>query len=144
MRVVGIDAGTRRIGLAMSDATAVLASPWKAVSATGDPRMDAERLAETIQLELARLDESLQAIVVGHPRRLDGSPTQITGHVEALAGALRELVQVPVVLQDERLTSLEAEARLAEREKDWRTRKQKLDAAAAAVMLQDYLDTLTR
>lgn len=128
----------------MSDATAVLASPWKAVSATGDPRMDAERLAETIQLELARLDESLQAIVVGHPRRLDGSPTQITGHVEALAGALRELVQVPVVLQDERLTSLEAEARLAEREKDWRTRKQKLDAAAAAVMLQDYLDTLTR
>lgn len=144
MRVVGIDAGTRRIGLAMSDATAVLASPWKAVSATGDPRVDAERLAETIQLELARLDESLQAIVVGHPRRLDGSPTQITGHVEALAGALRELVQVPVVLQDERLTSLEAEARLAEREKDWRTRKQKLDAAAAAVMLQDYLDTLTR
>jgi len=144
VRVVGIDAGTRRIGLAMSDATAVLASPWKAVSATGDPRMDAERLAETIQLELARLDESLQAIVVGHPRRLDGSPTQITGHVEALAGALRELVQVPVVLQDERLTSLEAEARLAEREKDWRTRKQKLDAAAAAVMLQDYLDTLTR
>lgn len=144
MRVVGIDAGTRRIGLAMSDATAVLASPWKSVSATGDPRMDAERLAETIQLELARLDESLQAIVVGHPRRLDGSPTQITGHVEALAGALRELVQVPVVLQDERLTSLEAEARLAEREKDWRTRKQKLDAAAAAVMLQDYLDTLTR
>lgn len=144
MRVVGIDAGTRRIGLAMSDATAVLATPWKAVAATGDPRMDAERLAETIQLELVRLDESLQAIVVGHPRRLDGSPTQITGHVEALAGALRELVQVPVVLQDERLTSLEAEARLAEREKDWRTRKQKLDAAAAAVMLQDYLDTLTR
>jgi putative Holliday junction resolvase len=48
---------------------------------------------------------------------------------------------VPVVLQDERLTSREAESRLALREKDWRARKQKIDAAAAAVILQDYLDT---
>ena len=47
---------------------------------------------------------------------------------------------VPVILQDERLSSHEAEARLAVREADWRKRKQKLDAAAAAVILQDYLD----
>jgi putative Holliday junction resolvase len=49
-------------------------------------------------------------------------------------------VDVPVVLQDERLSSTEAESRLARREKDWRKRKQQLDAAAAAVILQDYLD----
>jgi putative Holliday junction resolvase len=49
---------------------------------------------------------------------------------------------MPVITQDERLTSVEAESRLAEREKDWRRRKAKLDAAAAAVILQEYLDRL--
>lgn len=140
MRVVGIDVGLRRIGLAMSDASATLASPWKAVPAHGDPERDAETIADA----LSGFDEPIQAIVVGHPRRLDGSATTVTPHVEAVAAALRARVAVPVVLQDERLTSHEAEARLAAREKDWRKRKEKLDAAAAAVMLQDYLDALER
>jgi putative Holliday junction resolvase len=51
---------------------------------------------------------------------------------------------VPVILQDERLSSTEAESRLARRERDWRKRKQQLDAAAAAVILQDYLDSRPR
>jgi putative Holliday junction resolvase len=79
--------------------------------------------------------------VVGWPRRLDGSPSDHTPRVEAFARALAARVAVPVVLQDERLSSREAEQRLAAREPDWRRRKQKLDAAAAAVILQDYLDT---
>jgi putative holliday junction resolvase len=140
MRVVGVDIGLRRIGLAMSDTTGLLASPWRGIAASGDPATDADAIARA----LAEVEEPLQAVVVGHPRRLDGSPTHVTPHVEAVAEALRSRLPVPIVLQDERLTSREAESRLAEREKDWRRRKAKLDAASAAVLLQDYLDTLRR
>lgn len=140
MRVAGVDVGLRRIGLAASDATGLIASPWKSLRGTGDPRKDAEAIAAAV----AELEGPLRAVVVGHPRRLDGSPTDMTAHVEEVAEALRSRVPVPVVLQDERLTSREAESRLAERERDWRRRKEKLDAAAAAVMLQEYLDTLQR
>ena len=89
---------------------------------------------------LAQDDDGLEAVVVGWPRRLDGTPTDQTPIVEAFVRKLEAEIGVPVILQDERLTSHEAEARLATRERDWRKRKQKLDAAAAAVILQDYLD----
>jgi putative Holliday junction resolvase len=138
--VVGVDVGLRRIGLALSDATGLLASPWQTITASGRPEADADLIVTAV----AAVDDPLQAIVLGHPRKLDGSATHLTAHVEALAAALRTRVSVPVVLQDERLTSHEAETRLAEREKNWRKRKDKLDAAAAAVMLQDYLDALSR
>jgi putative Holliday junction resolvase len=86
-------------------------------------------------------DDSLAAVVVGWPRRLDGTPTGHTPVVESFARALGQRVTVPVVLQDERLSSHEADSRLAVRERDWRRRKAKLDAAAAAIVLQDYLDS---
>lgn len=85
-------------------------------------------------------EDGLAAVVVGWPRRLDGSPTDLTAIVQTFAHALEAHIEVPVILQDERLSSTEAEARLARRERDWRKRKQQLDAAAAAVILQDYLD----
>ena len=68
----------------------------------------------------------------------------MTARVEAFARALERDAGVPVVLQDERLSSVEAESRLAVRERDWRVRKRTLDAAAAAVVLQDYLDARAR
>ena len=89
---------------------------------------------------LAQDDDGLEAVVIGWPRRLDGSPTDQTKHVEAFARAIEAQIEIPVVLQDERLSSHEAESRLAARESDWRKRKAMLDAAAAAIILQDYLD----
>ena len=89
---------------------------------------------------LARDDDGLEAVVVGWPRRLDGSPTHQTAIVETFKRALEAKIAVPVILQDERLSSHEAESRLAARESDWRKRKAKIDAAAAAIILQDYLD----
>jgi putative Holliday junction resolvase len=65
----------------------------------------------------------------------------MTRRVEQFARQLEARTALPVTLQDERLSSREAESRLALREKDWRVRKQRLDAAAAAVILQDYLDS---
>ena len=140
MRVLGIDYGSRRIGLALSDATATLASPWRMLH-----RPPSE--AETMRLLIAEItalqqgDDGLEAVVVGWPRRLDGSPTDQTPIVESFAQSLKAKIDVPVILQDERLSSTEAESRLARRERDWRKRKQLLDAAAAAVILQDYLDS---
>lgn len=135
-RVLGLDIGAKRTGLAISDATGTLARPLGVLQ--GGDLLDAILArVEALQAE----DDGLGAIVVGHPRRLDGSPNDQTARVVALVAALRARTPVPVALQDERLSSVEAESRLAVREKDWRRRKEKLDAAAAAIILQDFLDS---
>jgi putative Holliday junction resolvase len=139
MRIVGLDIGQRRIGVAVSDATRTLARPLTVLTR---PVSD-EHAVALVASEIARLateEDGIEAIVVGLPRRLDGSPNELTQPVQAFADALRARTSLPVALQDERLSSREAESRLALREKDWRVRRQRLDAAAAAVILQDYLD----
>ena len=132
--------GERRIGVAISDATATLARP---VGVLRSAALDADALEQAAR-EVSRLageDDGVATIVVGLPRRLDGTSNDMTPRVELLARELGVLTHLPVVMQDERLTSREAESRLAVRQKDWRARKQELDAAAAAIILQDYLDT---
>ena len=143
MRALGIDYGTRRIGLAVSDATGLLARPWKTIAHDGTLRQAAQMLRSEIA-HLRRDDDGLDAIVLGLPRRLDGAPNALTEEVRALHTILVNEVTIPVILQDERLSSYEAERALAERIKDWRKRKGLLDAAAAEVILQDYLDGLSR
>jgi putative Holliday junction resolvase len=143
MRVVGLDVGERRIGVAVSDRTRTLARPVGVLRVTRLDDLAMGRAAEEIA-RLAGEDDGVSAIVVGLPRRLDGTATEMTARVEAFAAKLGERAGLPVALQDERLTSREAESRLAERDKDWRSRKQRLDAAAAAIILQDYLDGLPR
>ena len=143
MRALGIDYGRRRIGLALSDATGMLARPWKTIATSGGPARVAAALAAEVAALMAE-EDGLSAIALGFPRKLNGEPTESTAAVEALGASLRALVSVPVVLQDERLSSREAESRLARHEKDWRKRKLQLDAASAAVILQDYLDAQPR
>jgi putative Holliday junction resolvase len=141
VRVLGIDYGARRLGLALSDATGTLASPWRVLERPPSAAATVRLLAELID-DLRRGDDGLAAVVLGWPRRLDGSPTHQTAAVEALAPALEQQSGVRVVLQDERLSSHAAEERLTARGvRDWRARKPLLDAAAAAVILQDFLDS---
>jgi putative holliday junction resolvase len=137
-RLLGIDVGARRVGLAISDPSATLARPLSTIHVSS--RQDA---VTQVMREVARLsseDEGLSRIVVGIPRGLDGTATEQTRDVEAFVAALGACTTLPITREDERLTSREAESRLAERERDWRARKAKLDAAAAAIILQDYLD----
>ena len=89
-------------------------------------------------------DGQLDRIVVGLPRRLNGDDTDQTPAVRQFAAFLSDLTGLPVDTQDERLTSVEAESRLAIRESDWRKRKKLVDAEAASIFLQDYLDALPR
>lgn len=138
MRFLGIDLGLRRVGLAVSDPSATLARPLVTLTLA-----DPGDVLDRVSAEVARLlseDDGLDGVVVGVPSALDGSRTEATSRAEAFVAALTARVTVPVNTGDERLTSREAESRLALRERDWRRRKASLDAAAAAVILQDYLD----
>ena len=140
MRIVGLDVGARRIGVAISDASGTLARPVGTLTTGG---LDARSLDLVVQ-EISRLameDDPVEGVVVGLPRRLDGSANEMTAKIDAFAERLRGRLDVPVMLQDERLTSREAESRLAVREKDWRARKARIDSVAAAIILQDYLDS---
>ena len=143
MRVVGVDFGRRRVGLALSDRSETLATPWRTVRGGGSVPEIASRLVALLR-ELGEDDDRLAGIVVGLPLHLDGRPHEQAVRVRAIAQALEQRTGVPVTLQDERLTSVEAEQRLALRERDWRTRKARLDAAAAAIILQDYLDARSK
>jgi putative Holliday junction resolvase len=137
MRVLGLDVGRKRIGLAISDPSRTLARPLTTVTVG---RSDA---VAAIAAEIRRLEaeeDGVSEVVVGVPRHLDGAASEETAHVEAFIDRLRKETSLPIHPADERLTSREAESRLAEREKDWRERKKRLDAAAAAIILQDYLD----
>ena len=138
MRVLAIDVGKRRIGLAISDTSRTLARPLSVLTVNGNA--DAvERVAREIH-RLSSEDDGIATIVVGVPVGLDGSSTTQTAQVAAFIEALKTRTPLPIATEDERLTSREAESRLAEHQRDWRVRKLKLDAAAAAVILQDYLD----
>ena len=139
MRVLGIDYGERRIGLAVSDPSRTLARPLLTLASAGSLADRAAAVAAEAGAIAADAD-GLSAVVVGLPRSLDGTPHEQTTRVLAFVDLLRGGLDVPVMLQDERLTSVEADERLAARERSWRKRNARLDAAAAAVILQDYLD----
>lgn len=139
-RIVGLDFGFRRIGVAISDATQTLASPLTVLRP-----LDQTHGLRLVVAEIEKLieqDDGVDGIVLGLPMFLDGAPNEMTRHVQAFAELLRARLHLPVFFQDERLSSHEADSRLASHEKNWRVRKERLDSAAAAVILQDYLDGL--
>ncbi len=142
-RVAAVDLGRRRIGLAVSDPSGALATPWRTIDGRGPLETVVTRLDKTLT-ELVESGDGLAGLVIGVPVHLDGRPHDGAARVRQVAAALANRLGLPVTLQDERLTSVEAEQRLALRERDWRKRKARLDAAAAAIMLQDYLDGPTR
>lgn len=143
MRLLAVDVGERRIGLAVSDPTATLARPLKVVTV---PRLENKKLkgvsivANEI-LTLEKEEDGLGGVVVGLPVSLTGQAHSQTEYVLRFVESLRTYTELPIHFQDERLSSHEAESRLAEHERDWRQRKIRLDAASAAVILQDFLDS---
>jgi putative Holliday junction resolvase len=138
MRVLAVDVGERRIGLAISDISRTLARPLRTLTVRS-----AVDGVDQVVAEIARLhaeEDGLSTVVVGLPIRLDGSSSEQTSRVTAFIEALKMRTAVPILTADERLSSREAESLLAERTRDWRQRKARLDAVAAAVILQDYLE----
>ena len=133
MRVLGLDVGDRRIGVALSDETGLLASPLPTLERVG-PRKDLKAIAALVR------DRGAGEIVVGLPYNMDGSVGPQAEKVRAFAEALAPVARVPVRYWDERLTTVEAEQILIERDVSRQRRKGLVDQVAAVLILQSYLD----
>lgn len=136
-RAVGIDLGSRRIGVAVSNSGRTLASPRSTVVRTGDSERDRRMLIELV------IDEEARVVVVGLPLSLDGSRGTAAIEAEAEADALRIRLHpqgIEVELFDERLTTVTAHQSLAAGGKRGKARRAVIDRSAATVMLQAWLD----
>ncbi len=133
MRAVGIDLGTRRVGVAVSDSGGRVATPHTVVVRTGDDDADRARLVAVIT------DLSPEQIVVGLPLSLDGSTGPAARWAMDEAEALRRLLDVPLELHDERLSTVSV-LRSPVLGGGRRSRRKPVDGQAAAVMLQSWLD----
>ncbi|MGA1237857.1 MAG: Holliday junction resolvase RuvX [Limisphaerales bacterium] len=134
MRVLALDHGTVRIGLALSDPTGSIAQPmgfWPAV-----PLDDF-----VVKLQALMREKEVEQIIVGMPRNMDGSYGAAAQKVEEFVAVLRKAVEVGIELWDERLTSVQANRLLIDGGVRRDKRRQKVDALAAAVLLQSYLDS---
>ena len=133
MRILGVDYGLKRIGLALSDEAGTIAQPLDT--------MDGGQTA-IVSRELLRLcqERKVGKIIVGVPLRLDGTPSDQTRHTLAFIAKLRQATTIPVAQWDERLTSVQAERALLEANVRRNQRRQKIDKLAAQIMLQSYLD----
>lgn len=134
MRALGLDLGSRRIGVAVSDLSGIVASPLCVVKRSRSRDHDHRELAR-----LAR-DEEADIVVVGLPLSLDGSVGRAAKGALAESRALASLVDVPVVTHDERFTTVTAERSLREGGVRGDQRRQVVDKVAAAIMLQAWLD----
>lgn len=134
MRALGLDIGSRRIGVALSDSAGTLATPYEVVQRTGDRRQDHRRIAALVA------EAEAEVVVVGLPLSLDGSQGPAADAVIAEADELRAALDVPVVLWDERLSTVEAERRLRATGLTGRARRRVVDQVAATVILQSWLD----
>ena len=133
MRWLALDHGTKNLGIAFSDELEILASPFEVWPNQGEAAL--ARLAR-----LAR-EEGAQALVVGLPRHKDGQESATAPLARAFGEALQAMTGLPLLFWGEQLTSMEAERLLAQRGVKPRDRKARLDAAAAAVMLEDLMET---
>jgi len=131
--VLGLDLGDARIGVAVSDPDRRLAVPVGTVHVGQPP-------GELIAVATLAREREATLIVIGLPLSLRGERGESAAHAESFAEALRSVVDVPIELQDERLSTVEAERALAAAGTRGRERRRVVDASAAAVILQAWLD----
>jgi putative Holliday junction resolvase len=133
MKVLAVDYGSKRIGLAVGNTLTRVATPLGQITA-GNPR---DALAEILK----RVGEyEIGHIVVGYPLYADGRPSRTCGQVDRFVGFLRKHVSLPVTLVDEKSSSVAAEELGKEMQGDFRKRKTFLDALSAQVILQNYFE----
>ncbi len=137
MRILGIDAGERTLGLALSDPEGIVAGALKTLRRSGEAK-DLAALAQVIA------EHEVGEIVVGLPLNMNGSRGPQAKKAEALAELLRARFQLPVHLWDERLSTVAAERAMLEADLSRAKRKRAIDQVAAAFFLQGFLEAHRR
>jgi putative holliday junction resolvase len=135
MRILAIDYGTKRMGIALSDESKSIAQPFEMIPAQPFARFLA-RLKELIR------EKEVELLLVGLPRNMDGSYGPAALKVQEFVAVLQETIGVPIRTWDERLTSAQAARLLISADVRRETRKEKVDKMAAAILLQSFLDGL--
>ena len=134
MRILALDHGTRRIGVAVSDELHIIATPLEDI-----PAEPMEKVIERLQ-QLIR-EKEVEFLLIGMPRNMDGTYGPAAQKVQDFIAALQPDITTPVKLWDERLTSVMANRALLQGNVRRQDRKQKVDKMAAAILLQSYLDS---
>jgi putative Holliday junction resolvase len=134
MRILAIDHGTKRMGIAISDELGMVAQPLEFISAEPFEGF-VHRLKEIVR------EKPVELILVGIPRNMNGSYGPAAAKVQEFVAELQEALPIPIRTVDERLTSVQAHRLLTEAEVSGRKRKGKVDKSAAAILLQSYLDS---
>jgi putative Holliday junction resolvase len=134
VRILALDLGTKRIGVAVSDITGTVASPLTVLTRSRSRRHDRERIAALVR------DEEAELVVIGLPLSLSGAEGPAARAARTEAEALGTMIPVPIETFDERLTTVTAERALAEAGVRGPARRQVVDKVAAAVILQSFLD----
>lgn len=135
MRALGLDLGSKRAGVAVSDRSGTIATPLTVLQRSGSRRRDHEAIAKLVTEEEAEL------VVVGMPLNMDGSSGAAARAADDEARALATVVAVPVVTFDERRSTVTADRVLMEGRMRAQDRRRAVDKVAAAVILQHWLDT---
>ncbi|MGZ4671773.1 MAG: Holliday junction resolvase RuvX [Ilumatobacteraceae bacterium] len=133
-RALGLDLGSKRIGVAVSDRTGTIASPLQVLQRSGSPRRDHLAIADLVT------EEEADIVVVGLPLNMNGSSGPAAKAAISEAAALATVVNVPVVTFDERRTTVTADQAMIEANMRAQARRRIVDKIAAAVMLQNWLD----
>jgi len=131
---MGIDHGVRRIGIALSDATRTLASPLTTLQRRRGKRAPVRAIAALAE------EHGVTGFVVGIPSPDDGTDPEWTAEVLRFAQRLERATGLPVALQDEGYSTVEAQSKLREKDGRRAREKERIDAAAATIILQDWLD----
>ena len=135
MRILGIDHGTRRMGIAISDELKLIAQPVEFIPAEPFP-------AFLTRLKTLLIEKEVELVLVGMPRNMNGSYGPAALKVQDFVAALKAALTVPIQTWDERLTSAQANRMLIQGNVRRQDRKEKVDQMAAAILLQSYLDSL--
>lgn len=133
MKIMAVDFGDARTGLAACDRTEFLASPIGVIEER-DFDLTLEKVAYAVE------EYQIQKVVVGHPKNMDGTLGERAQKCEEFANRLREMISVPVVLWDERSTTVSAHKILNETNTRGKKRKEVIDAVAASIILENYLE----
>lgn len=137
MRILALDHGTKRIGVAISDELQMMAHPLEFIAA--EPFADF-----LVRVKQLLREKEVELVLVGMPRNMDGSYGPAALKVQEFVAVLKETIGVPIKTWDERLTSVQANRFLQQAEVRGDKRRAKVDKSAAAILLQSYLDSFAK